>query len=224
MTTASHDDSTPIRDAACIILSDTHEGMTRLLLGRRRETQIFLPNMWVFPGGRVDPDDHALAATIDRTALAAGSLHRLPFIAAAVRELYEEAGLLFDPDGTAGEGGGTIDAARIACASRRLIPVARAITPPGRPRRFDTWFFRATRLDAVERTAPDGELLELGWFSLTQTRALDLPSITRHIVEDVAASLERGTDAADGPFPFYFHSEGQFQRQLLTDGDRTPQP
>lgn len=221
---APENDATPIRDAACIILSDTHEGMTRLLLGRRRETQVFLPNMWVFPGGRVDPDDHTLAAGVDTTAVPAGSAQRLPFIAAAVRELYEEAGLLFAPEGTAGDGSGAIDSARIECACRRLIPVARAITPPGRPRRFDTWFFRAVRTDAVERSAPDGELLELGWFSLTEARALDLPSITRHIVEDVAASLERGSNAAQGPFPFYFHSDGRFHRELLRDNDSRSPP
>ncbi len=225
--TAPEHHSTPIRDAACIILTDHLSGETRLLLGRRRATQVFLPNKWVFPGGRVDPEDHSLAATVDAGSLTPGSARRLPFVAAAVRELYEEAGLLFAPDGP-GDGpcatAPSINSGRVGLACRALIPVARAITPPGLPRRFDTWFFRATRAQAIELSDPDGELLELGWFSLTDARALDLPSITRHIVEDVAASLTRGPGAAEGPFPFYFQKEGRFHRELLNDTDPPAQP
>lgn len=214
-------DTIPIRDAACIVLCDQSEAETRLLLGKRRDTQVFLPNKWVFPGGRVDDEDRRLVAGIAVQNLSPSATARLPFIAAALRELNEEAGLTLNFAGQ----GNDYNPAAINWACTMLIPVARAITPPGRPRRFDTWFFLADRTHANASTEPDGELLELGWFTLTQTRQLDLPIITRHVVEDVAACLRRGTDAARrGPFPFYFQGAERYERQLISDDYATTPP
>lgn len=202
-----------------MILADTRRGEPRLLLGKRRETQVFLPNMWVFPGGRVDDEDRTLAASVPTTGLSPGSAARLPFLAAALRELHEEAGLTLNlsPAPQAPADVRLLD----ACAA--LAPIARAITPPGKPRRFDTWFFLADGTEARQSNDPDGELLELDWFTLTSVRGLDLPHITRLVVEDVADRIGRGKDAADGQIPFYFQSNNVFQRQVVSHAVR-PEP
>ena len=48
------------RDAATLVIVDTTSGEPRLLMGKRRATQVFMPNKVVFPGGRVDDDDRAV--------------------------------------------------------------------------------------------------------------------------------------------------------------------
>lgn len=230
MTTTDDDNAVPIRDAACIVLTDTSDGEPRLLLGKRRATQVFLPNMWVFPGGRVDDEDRVLASTLDLPEGLPGRAARVPFVVAAVRELYEEAGLLLGTDDQHSElAAGANGTARALSADRMrqacsiLKPLARAITPPGRPRRFDTWFFLTCRTLTGETKAPDGELLDLGWFTLNEARGLDLPTITRFIVEDVASSLKRGPSASEGPFPFYYQGPSSYERRLISD-DAHPAP
>ena len=212
---------TPIRDAACVILTDTRAGEPRLLLGKRRDTQVFLPNMWVFPGGRVDDEDRTLAASVAIDGLSPGSAARLPFLAAALRELHEEAGLTLDLASTPSATPEPDTTLRQACAA--LAPIARAITPPGKPRRFDTWFFLADGALAAQSKDPDGELLDLDWFTFAAARSLDLPHITRLVVEDVADRLRRGHEAAIGQIPFYFQSQNVFHRQMISN-DVRPEP
>jgi 8-oxo-dGTP pyrophosphatase MutT (NUDIX family) len=213
--TRSCPDPQPIRDAACVVLFDANGGEPRLLLGKRRETQVFLPNKWVFPGGRVDDEDRVLAETLQSPGDLPGQRARTPFLVAAMRELYEEAGLLIGSGELEAEG--AFHAERVRHVARHLTPLARAITPPGRPRRFDTWFFLAPIEAASAVKPPDGELLNLGWFTLKETLQLDLPTITRFVVEDVASSLTRGASTAEGPFPFYFQGPERYERQLISD-------
>lgn len=209
----------PIRDAACLILVDRGHHEARMLMGRRHAAQVFLPNKWVFPGGRVDEGDRVLA----RAALGKGDLRereRRPFALAAVRETFEETGLLVcaadrgladPPQGwrTFASAGGTPDV-------DGLIPVARAVTPPGLPRRFDTWFFLA-EWDArrFRRGQPDGELLDIDWFTIAQARGLELPIITRRIVDDVAMRLDRGASEGRARIPFYFQDKDLYRRELI---------
>jgi 8-oxo-dGTP pyrophosphatase MutT (NUDIX family) len=89
----------------------------------------------------------------------------------------------------------------------RLLPelaalafVARAVTPPGRVRRFDARFFmaEASALAGLERPAGTAELEEIAWFTPGEARALDLPSITRFVVDEVAQRL--GDPARAVPF------------------------
>jgi 8-oxo-dGTP pyrophosphatase MutT (NUDIX family) len=113
---------------------------------------------------------------------------------AAIRETWEEAGLLLARPVPA----------RPAVAAwrdfldRGLAPdlaaldlVARAVTPPGRARRFDARFFLADadRLAGLEPAAGDRELDEVAWIPLAQTSDLDLPAITRFVLGEVTARL-----------------------------------
>ena len=214
-------DATLIRDAACTVIIDRRENEPRVLMGRRRASQVFLPNKWVFPGGRVDDEDRTLAAELSAAVPGRDdNVSRLSFVLAAIRELFEEAGLLLDdPHATRRPLPGTWQhfarSGRMP-AIRHLSPLARAITPPGLPRRFDTWFFVAERTNISKRTfEPDGELLDLGWFTLSEVRGLDLPHITRLIVDDVASWLELGANVETRQMPFYFQDIDGYKRTII---------
>lgn len=179
------------RDAATLILV---RGGREVMMGQRSKGHVFMPDKWVFPGGRVDPGDARAKAATELTAetealLRRGTLSRRPpraFALAAVRETLEEAGLTLG-----GAAGPELDKLRF---------IARAITPPYRPRRFDARFFMADA-DAVlahHEPVQGEELLHVRWFSLEEARALDLPSITRFVLKEVEARL--AGEAVQPPF------------------------
>ena len=180
------------RDAATLILV---RGRREVMMGQRAKGHVFMPDKWVFPGGRVDPGDARLKAAVElneetEALLKSGGLIRRPpraFALAAVRETREEAGLVLGDDQ-----GPDLS---------KLQFVARAITPPYRPRRFDARFFLADA-EAVlahdEPQAGDEELLHTRWFSLDEAEALDLPSITRFVLKEVRTRLDG--QPVDPPF------------------------
>ncbi len=202
------DGATPVLNAACLILIDRSDAEARILMGRRLASQVFLPNKWVFPGGRVDKGDH------ERAAADAGG--HLPFILAAVRETYEEAGLCIVD---------LSDDREFAALSDRVRPLARAITPPGFPRRFDTWFYVSDwDRKRTPTGTPDGELLDLDWFTLHEVATLNLPYITRLIVDDVAMVIAAGSAAGAPAVPFYFQAVDGYARTLINPNSPWPQP
>lgn len=170
------------RDAATLILV---RGGREVMMGQRGKGHVFMPDKWVFPGGRVDPGDARLPAAAELTPetealLRQGTAVRRPpraFALAAVRETKEEAGLV-----VGGEAGPDLS---------KLAFVARAITPPYRPRRFDARFFLADAEAVLVHDEPEAgeELLHTRWFSLAEAMALDLPSITRFVLKEVEARL-----------------------------------
>jgi 8-oxo-dGTP pyrophosphatase MutT (NUDIX family) len=170
------------RDAATLILV---RGGREVMMGQRAKGHVFMPDKWVFPGGRVDPGDARAQAAAELTpeteALLrhGGTVRRAPraFALAAARETKEEAGLVLG--GAAGP-----DLSQLAF-------ICRAITPPYRPRRFDARFFMADAEAVLADDTPIGgdELLHTKWFSLEEAEALDLPSITRFVLKEVRARL-----------------------------------
>lgn len=247
MTTAAGspaNDPQPILDAASILLVDISGAAPRLLMGQRQPGNVFLPDKWVFPGGRLETSDaHATPAAPldpgDAHALLAGLPGRPPasfavaLAVAAVRELFEETGhalgLPLAPLGAsvaAGMPGGAQDpwqawhALGLAPSLASLRFLARAITPPGRTRRYDTRFFIAARTDAIEdAAAADGEFTRTGWFTFEEARALDLPIITRRILSDVEIVLQ--APEIRGPVPFYYQLGEHYRRDLIA---RAPAP
>lgn len=193
------------RDAATLILV---RGGREVMMGQRSKGHVFMPDKWVFPGGRVDPGDARAKAATElnpetEALLRKGTLSRRPpraFALAAVRETLEEVGLtLGGPDGP------ELD---------KLSFVARAITPPYRPRRFDARFFLADaeQVLADDRPAAGEELLHIRWFSIEEAKALDLPSITRFVLKEVEARL---AGEAIQP-PFLRWSRGSHTMERLT--------
>jgi 8-oxo-dGTP pyrophosphatase MutT (NUDIX family) len=218
----------PIRDAATVVLIRRDGDEPRVLMGQRGAGAAFMPNKFVFPGGAVDPGDAGapLAAPLDpalRARLAALPVTAAPpppeaMIAAAVRELWEEAGLMLSRPGAwpdpATDAAHAVPADWQVFAQRGQRPdpaalsyIFRAVTPPGRSRRFDARFFLAdaTHLqgDPDDFSAACDELGHLHWIGLTAARGLDLPFITEVVLAEAAALI--AGEAAQG-VPFFDNS------------------
>lgn len=220
-----------ILDAASILLVDTAGGAPRVLMGLRQASNVFLPGKWVFPGGRLEASDATAPSDGD---LHPGDAHALlqdllpstpaqslarALANAAVRELFEETGHALavrrtgsaSPEGLAGTGWHALGLT--PCISS-LGFIARAITPPGRPRRYDTRFFTAQREQVIENAAAaDGEFADLNWFSIPQAQALDLPNITRRILADLDELLK--SEEKPASVPFYYERAGTYRRDLI---------
>lgn len=206
-------DPAAIRPAATVVLwRPGPAGAAQVLMGQRGAQAAFMPSKFVFPGGAVDAADALvpLAAPLDTTcarrlaADAEGAPPPVALAAAAVRELHEETGLWMAAPGPvpAAPGWQAFAARGLAPAAAALRFVFRAITPPGRPRRFDARFFLAPATAAAgDLDAGDGELSHLTWVDLDRARALDLPFITEVVLAEVAALL-RGTQTSGG-VPFF---------------------
>jgi len=145
------------------------------------------------------------------------------FALAAVRETAEETGLLLGvkrdrPPAVPGEIWTEFAKAKVHPDLGQIHFVARAVTPPRRPRRFDTRFLTADA-SAIAHTiegvvGPDSELVELTWVPIEQAAQLDMPTITAIILEELLARVEAGM-GHHLPVPYYFMIEKEFFRELL---------
>lgn len=224
------------RDASTLVLVDSSSGEPRVLMGKRRATQVFMPNKVVFPGGRVDDDDRDVESADE---LAECELAKLmlemkghpsskrarSMALAAVRETFEETGVIIgkkedSPASTDAAGWQPFFAESYRPSIAGLSLFARAITPPGRPRRYDTRFFCAPiEAVAAQTRAFDDELRDVAWYAVSETVELDLPPITRVIIEDLSDRLAAGPlGPLAAPIPFYHQRHGSFRRDLLAAG------
>lgn len=213
-----------LRDAAAVILVRRDREVPRVLMGQRGRGAAFMPSKFVFPGGAVDREDRDIPAatplpgpTARRLRLRADPELAEPLAMAAIRELWEEAGLALShpagerPDNLTSDWQAFFDAGHHPAAGG-LKFIFRAITPPGRPRRFDARFFlvdaaRVTgSLDDFSRAS--GELTYLSWLTLAEARKLDLPFITEVVLAEVEARLA-SPNGGDRPVPFFHHTEGK---------------
>ncbi|MER9055447.1 NUDIX hydrolase [Mesorhizobium sp. M0195] len=227
-------DAKPIRprDAATLILLDGKGDEILVLMGRRHARHAFMPGKFVFPGGRTDPaDSHIPTATAlhpdEEARLTAGIGRTSPARAraialSAIRETYEEAGLLIGQKGvfaTAKRDWQGFVEHGVIPSLQALRFVARAITPPNRVRRFDTRFLAAWR-DDVAVELPDGgptnELEDVVWLPLAKARQADIPDITRTVLEGLEIRLAQDPLLSPGGrVPFYRLVRNRFVREIL---------
>ena len=213
-------DKIAIRPAATVIVLRNRVHAPQVLMGQRGAKAAFMPNKFVFPGGAVDPQDAAvpLLSEIsnpckDRLSEESEGPSAQALCAAAIRELFEETGQILGqqaawpdpvPDGWQ------------AFASKGYRPIAeplqfvfRAITPPGRPRRFDARFFLVDKdllvTDPDDFSAACDELSHLQWIPLEDVCKFDLPFITEVVLAEVAAQLKK--NAAPDSVPFFKNDE-----------------
>lgn len=198
-------------DAAGLLLIRDSAG-PEILLGRRRRKARAFPGQYVFPGGLVEAADRQRSGYPEDVPVPAAGLdrrtrrHLTVFARTALRECFEETGLLL----VAGETGAPPDrgarrhrvwqafAARCEVpAFGALLPVARAITPRGYTRRFHSRFFlarlgtsaQARPADPVRPLAGDGELEDLAWVPLAETRRLPLADANAVVLDEVLAEV-----------------------------------
>jgi 8-oxo-dGTP pyrophosphatase MutT (NUDIX family) len=220
------------RDAATLILVDRSQAKPKVLLGRRHAGHKFLPGRFVFPGGRVERQDGRMpVATPLHAAVEARLLKKVrrpspmkarAFALAAIRETFEETGLLIGRkqggDGKPRRRTTLFDQAGVYPDLASLHFIARAITPPGRPRRFDTRFFAADAAAVAHRVegvvGPDAELVELVWLAIDEVEKLEMTTITKVVLQELEARSAAGL-RPDLPVPFYRMLHRRFVREML---------
>ena len=193
-------DSAPIRDAASVVLlRDSARGMETFTL-TRATTMVFAASATVFPGGGVDAADHAVPAALQRsnsasaapaTAFDDDESLALPLMATAVRETFEESGVLLGlPPESPLPSSQVRDSARRALEAQELSiwdlfaqldiepdfsvlhRTGRWITPQGQPRRYDARFFLAEMPAAQDALLGTTEATSAQW--ITPQQALKL--------------------------------------------------
>lgn len=202
-----------IRDAATVILWRHGREGAEVLMGTRGAQAAFMPNKVVFPGGAVDATDggvpvdslpeQACLTRLDAHPRSRGQSLARALLAAAIRELWEETGLILGRPGSWRDPGPDwVAFARTGHRpdSSRFRFVFRAVTPPGRPRRFDARFFlvpaAAVAGDCDDFSRASEELSHLQWVPLARARSYDLPFITEVVLAEIAPLI-----AAGGPVP-----------------------
>jgi len=228
-----HIDKTQIRDASTVIVLRDRTTTPRILMGQRGARAVFMPNKFVFPGGAVDAGDHAVPLG---TPIQAPNDTRLEddsppglgaaLAVAAIRELFEETGQVL---GTRGSWQApppdwhSFAATGHVPHAAPLQFVFRALTPPGRPRRFDARFFLidAEHLasDPDDFSQASDELSHLQWVALDQVRTFDMPFITEVVLSEIAARVHDPAPPASVP---YFKNNDEESLFLRLRG--TPMP
>lgn len=221
-------DKSAIRNAATVIVLRNRFDDPSILMGQRGAKAAFMPNKFVFPGGAVDPADAHVPLASALPALCSERLSQQSqpglqgaLAAAAIRELWEETGLIIGRPGT-----WTSDipadwqsfaAAGYVPSAEALQFVFRAVTPPGRPRRFDARFFLvdadAIQGDPDDFTHASDELSHLQWIKISQAREFDLPFITEVVLAEVAARVHDLSPPETVPF-FLNNEESSLFLQL----------
>src|SRR5947209_4203111 len=140
------------------------------------------------------PKDAATLILVDRAA----AIPAAPKLEGAWKP-FSDAGLLPDPSG--------------------LFLIARALTPPGRVRRFDTRFFTADASAITHRVEgvihPDAELVELVWVELGSKPLADLHPMTKNVLGELERRLALGPLRHDAAVPFFHFYDGRMHKDVL---------
>ena len=180
-------------------------------MGERHQRHSVHPQRYVFPGGKVDRHDSRVRAAapvppavMDLLTRRATPGRARALIAAVVRETFEETGLIIGtpdphPHKPVPQHWQPFFATGMAPDFTHIAYVARAVTPAGRPVRFNVRFFMIDAADVQGDMGGNGELLNLHYVPVTEGQSLDMPNITRRILAHVdeitrdGASIERST-------------------------------
>ncbi len=170
------------RDAATLIVWRKGPNGAEVLMGRRSRRAAFVPNFFVFPGGRLDPDDYTIApatpldqSAVKRMGVRSNTVLATALAVAAVRETFEETGLLLGGKGDIGTAANDTwapwQAASLAPRLDRLVYFGRAITSPVSPIRFHARFFIACADTLRGDVGGSGELSELRFYPANEVLA-----------------------------------------------------
>ena len=168
-----------------------------MLLGRRHARAGFLPDIYVFPGGRVEPGDGrgqplALAPPVAAGLAWASRRPAAAFVRAALRETTEESGLSLPPDAVGG-----------------IDFICRAITPTRSHRRYNTRFLLADGAACQGALGGDGELEDLGWHRHSAVGRLKLVDVTNFVLEEAVRRWRLGLGPGMEPAVRYSYAGGR---------------
>ena len=202
------------RDAASLVLVRRNGTGIEVLMGQRNKQHRFMPESYVFPGGRVDPHEGGIDFGVPlkpyvmaKLCKACNPTRAMALALAAVRETYEETGLMV---GRPLNGGAPKRApehwrpfldAGLAPALDELHYVARAITPPVRPIRFHARFFMVDAAHISGELGGSGELEFLRWLPIDEALTLPVPSITARVLKEVDRLMANPAELDDPERP-----------------------
>jgi len=198
------------RDAASLILLRGEGRDLELLAGRRPLTVRFMPGVYVFPGGAVDPEDgRPWPSEIDRDAMPARLLR---CARAALRETWEESGVFFghkgamsEPPRSASPVAEAYAAAGVVAGFDRLKYVGRAITPVRVFRRFNTRFFLGDGADVIGEPTATDELEDVRWHPIGRQPLEPFRDVSEFMLAR-AIALRAGDI---GPAPLFYTVAGK---------------
>ncbi|HEX3860091.1 MAG TPA: NUDIX domain-containing protein [Stellaceae bacterium] len=203
------------RDAASLILMRGEGRDLELLAGRRPAHVKFMPGVWVFPGGAIDPEDRR--PWHGET----GGEHLPPRLLrsarAALRETWEEVGVLVGRrDAANGSPAATKRAhtpTEAAYAAQGAVPafdvltyIGRAITPTRVFRRFNTRFFLADSSAVIGDPVSSDELEDVGWHPIGRQPLVPFRDVTQFMLAR-AIAVRAGTAPAEAPLFYTSHGE-----------------
>lgn len=222
------------RNASTMILVDGKGSNAKILMGKRNKKLKFMPGALVFPGGSVDKFDGSVPVA---TELSDATQSRLlsamrgrptprgarALGVAAIREVAEESGLLIGQSGsfkTSHEDWQDFCTKGLQPSLSALRLFARAITPPGNSRRFDTWFFIAHSSEVGYSPEcgfdPDGELEDLQWINPRDAITENTREITRVMLVELIQRLEKDPGLSDDyPAPHYKTTGKHFSKTII---------
>lgn len=191
------------RIASTIVIYTGPKDNPKILMGKRSSRNDFMPSVYVFPGGRLDrADSYApytgeLSPRMQRILESAYSPRKArACVLAAIRETWEETGLMLgQPKAwTRNINHESWDEYRQARIMPDLSPIdvfGRAITPPHRHKRYDTWFFIQKFSGETSVVADSGELSNVGWFSFDEIEKLETQRATTMMVAVLKDYMKR---------------------------------
>lgn len=193
------------RDAASLLLYRQQDEIVEVLMGRRPSKSRFMPDVYVFPGGAVDPADarakpaNKLSDSFAPHMAVGNSQARAQTIAmAAIRETYEETGVSITCAGTPGmvkdPTWQTLAEQDLSADLSVLNYLGRATTPADQPIRFHARFFVCNSDDVVgldtNQLRQTDELLDLRWMPIHNPEDLRLRSVTKFLLKELTNWLD----------------------------------
>jgi 8-oxo-dGTP pyrophosphatase MutT (NUDIX family) len=207
------------KDAATLVLIKKVNRKNCVLMGQRARGHKFMPDRYVFPGGRVDradgyaPQGKALKPRVAKHLEKAATPHRARALAmAAIRETFEETGMILgnpiknaDKPERVSESWRSFVDAGFTPALDHLEYLCRAVTPPYRPVRFNARFLVADGNRLEGDMGGTGELLYLDWVPIKDAMELHLPNITRRVLGDLSHIINEPEKFRRRKKSFLFH-------------------
>jgi len=191
------------RHAASLVLYEKRGSEYYVLMGKRAKGHRFLPDVYVFPGGRVDDDDFKAPYSMDLephvlTQLSKPGDMARALATAAIRETYEETGLIV----------GNVAHGQLRADLSPLSYIVRAITPSHNPIRFDARFLMADAKHAKGSLGGSGELVDLRWVTLDHALTMQVVDVTEFVLEEVRDILTEQTSRTS-EIPLFTYRNGK---------------
>jgi len=208
------------KDSASLIVLRRTGNQLQVLMGKRGKKAVF-SGVYVFAGGKVEKEDYLPrpATTLKGDLpyrISSKPESSLGFAMAAVRETFEETGLLLGASGDLGstnnDSWDQIRALNLAPDLAKLEYVGHAITPASKAVRFNAKFFCAWESDMSGKLAGSGELTDLAFLNIQKALKLPLVDVTQFMLEEIIRRDAKGFSTPK-TYPFFgYRKNHRYQR------------